>query len=142
MAYTEITPDVVTAFRTTMAAFSDWTKWPDAIVNQALNEADAETGGAGWGSYGTDPRNFKRRGMFYFAAHWLAITYLTQTAADASNISPTTRLNLNGKSVGDESVQFRMTAIQDTADDWLSTTIYGVEYYRLRKRAGMGARAV
>lgn len=140
--YVDINADVVTAFRESMAAFTDDLKWPADIVEQALCEADAETGGRGWGGFENTCRNFKRRGMFYYAAHWLATTYVDQTAADASNISPSARLNVAAKSVGDESVQYRVGALQDTADDWLSLTNYGVQYYRMRKRAAMGARVV
>ena len=140
--YVDINADVVTAFRDSMAAFTSDADWPDDIVEQALHEADAETGGAGWGAFKNEPRNFKRRGMFYYAAHWLASTYVDQTAADASNISPSARLNVASKSVGDESVSYRVGAMQNTEDDWLSLTNYGVQYLRLRKRAGIGARVV
>lgn len=137
----EITPAIIASFRIAQPAFGDVTKWPDSVVGESLCEADAETGGRGWGAFEDLCSNFKRRGMYYFAAHWLASTYLTGDASDPSNISPGARLNLSGKSVGDESVQYRITAIQNTGDDWLSTTIYGTQYLRLRRRAGMGAIA-
>lgn len=140
--YVDINAAVITSFRDTMAAFTDDSKWPDDIIEQALFEADAETGGSGWGSFKNEPRNFKRRGMFYYAAHWLSSTYVDQTAADASNISPSARLNVASKSVGDESVSYRVGQMQSTEDDFLSLTNYGVQYLRLRKRAGMGARVV
>ncbi|MGH9930727.1 MAG: DUF4054 domain-containing protein [Pyrinomonadaceae bacterium] len=139
---TVIDAALVTAFRETMKAYADETKWPDDIIEQALCEADAETGGKRWGVYDADCRNFKRRGLFYFAAHWLAVTYATGTAADPSAISPTARLNVASKSVGDESVTYRVGGIQDTEEDWLSLTNYGVQFLRLRRRAGMGALAV
>ena len=140
--YVDINADVVAAFRESMAAFTDDSIWPNNIVEQALYEADTETGSADWGGFKNEPRNFKRRGMFYYAAHWLASTYVDQTAADASNISPSARLNVASKSVGDESVSYRVGAMQNTEDDWLSLTNYGVQYLRLRKRAGIGARVV
>ncbi len=138
----EITPEIITSFRTAQPAFGDVTKWPDSVVTEALCEADVETGGRGWGVFDDLCSNFKRRGMYYFAAHWLSTTYLSQDASDPSVISPTARLNVAAKSVGDESVQFRVGAIQSTEDDWLSLTNYGVQYLRLRRRAGMGALAV
>lgn len=138
----DITAAVVTAFRESQKAFADLTKWPDDVVEQALCEANAETGGKRWGSYQDACGNFKRRGMFYYAAHWLAVTYLTQSAADPGNISPTARLNVAAKSVGDESVTYRVGGIQQTEEDWLSLTNYGVQFLRLRRRAGMGALAV
>ena len=140
--YTDITAEVITSFRDSMAAFTDDSKWPNDIVEQALCEADTETGGRGWGGFKDECRNFKRRGMYFYAAHWLATTYVDQTAADASNISPSARLNVASKSVGDESVTYRVGAIQSTEDDWLSLTNYGVQFLRLRKRSAMGARAV
>lgn len=140
----QITPELITAFRESSQgrAFSDVTKWPDDVVEDALCEADAETGSSRWGTYQDDCRNFKRRGMFYFAAHWLAVTYLTQDASYPSNISPTARLNVAAKSVGDESVQYRVTGIEPTVRDWLSLTNYGVQFMRLLGRAGKGAVAV
>ena len=139
----EITPELITSFRIAQPAFTDTLKWPDAVVTDALCEADAETGGKGWGVFLDICSNFKRRGMFYFAAHWLVTTYITEAGAtDPTVISPQARLNTAAKSVGDESVTFRVGAIQDTQDDWLSLSNYGVQYLRLRRRAGMGARAV
>jgi hypothetical protein len=140
--YVEITAEVIASFRESMPAFTDDSKWPDFSVEQALCESDTETGGRGWGGFIDECRNFKRRGMFFYAAHWLATTYVDQTAVDASNISPSARLNVAAKSVGDESVTYRVGSIQSTEDDFLSLTNYGVQYLRLRKRAGMGARAV
>lgn len=138
----DITPGLIQSFRTAQPAFSDSVKWPDSVIDQALCEADAETGGKRWGAFEDICSNFKRRGMFFYAAHWLASTYLNQDASDPSNISPIARLNVSGKSVGDESIQYRITQIESTGTDWLSTTNYGVQFIRLRKRAGMGALAV
>ena len=138
-----LTPDaaMITAFRERMKAFVDDTVWPDAVVEDALCEAIAETNQARWGVYKAECGNFRMRGIFYFAAHWLSSMYLTG-ASDTSAVNPSARLNLSGKSVGDESVQYRITEIQSTGDDWLSTTVYGVQYLRLRSRAGMGAVAL
>lgn len=138
-----ITPELIAAFRASQLAFSDETKWPDEIVQESFCEAFPEVGGRGWGILDiTDCQNFKRRGLFYFAAHWLSVTYTDSGAADPTNISSTARLNVAAKSVGDESVTYRVGAIQRTEDDWLSLTNYGVQFLRLRRRAGMGARAV
>lgn len=140
----DLAPDaaMITAFRTRQPAFADETKWPDAVVEQALCEGITETNRARWGKYADVCSNFRQRGIFFFAAHWLSLTYLTQDASSPSNINPTARLNLSGKSVGDESVQYRITAMEKTINDWLSTTHYGVQFMRLRTRAGMGCVAV
>lgn len=133
---------LIASFRTAQPAFADIVKWPDVTVTDALCEADAETGGKGWGVFEDICSNFKRRGMFYFAAHWLVTTYITGTAADPTDVKPNARLNTAAKSVGDESITFRVTGIEETGTDWLTLSNYGVQYLRLRKRAGMGALAV
>ena len=139
----EITAEIVASFRAVQLAFTDETKWPDAIVQESLCEADCETGSSRWGAYEDECHNLKRRGLFYFAAHWLSVTYPTAAGAtDPANIPSTARLNVASKSVGDESVTYRVGAIQETENDWLSLTNYGVQFLRLRRRVGMGAKAV
>ena len=139
----EITPEILTAFRASQRAFSDETKWPDEALTEAFCEAFPECGGRGWGAFDvSDCQNFKRRGVFYYAAHWLSVTYTDGGAADPENVTSTARLNTAAKSVGDESLSYRVTAIEDTRNDWLTLTNYGVQYLRLRRRAAMGARAV
>lgn len=137
----DITAEIIASFRTAKPEFSVLATWPDTVVTTALCEGDVETGSSRWGGYVDDCHNFKQRGMFLFAAHWLASTY-PKGAADPTAVKPAARLNISGKSVGDESIQFRITEIQSTGDDWLSTTIYGTQFLRLRRRAGMGAMAV
>jgi|9_EtaG_2_1085328.scaffolds.fasta_scaffold27525_3 hypothetical protein len=141
---TEITPELIAAYRSSAQgiAFSDINKWPDSVVENALIEADTETDSSRWGTYQDNARNFKRRGMFYYASHWLAVTYLKQDASDPTAISPIARLNVASKSVGDESVTYRVGSIQTTENDFLSLTIYGVEFLRLRGRAAKGAMVV
>lgn len=141
----EITQEMIDKFREVMPAFADIVKWPDDVVSMALCEAMAETGSSSrWGTLDLNNcGNFKRRGMFFYAAHWLSITYNgLNGATDPSNIDAAARLNLSSKSVGDESITYRITGIESTANDFLSLTIYGVQYVRLRKRAGMGCLAV
>lgn len=137
----EITSEIIASFRQFLKPYTDPTKWPEDIVFEALEEADAETGSNRWGAFENTARNFKRRGLFYYAAHWMASMY-GKNALDPANIDPASRLNVAGKSVGDESVNYRITAMEATGNDWLSTTIYGQQYWRLRRRAGMGAVAV
>ena len=138
-----ITPELIAAFRASQPAFSDVVKWPDEVVTEAFCEAFPECGGRGWGALVIDDcQNFKRRGLFYFAAHWLSVTYTDSGAADPTDVSSVARLNVAAKSVGDESITYRVGGIQRTEDDWLSLTNYGVQYLRLRRRAGMGALAV
>jgi hypothetical protein len=136
----DITQAMVDSFRAEFQAFSDETKWPDALITCALCEADCETGSTRWGAYQDECHNFKRRGMFYFAAHWLATNY--GTAGVTADPSSEARLNVQAKSVGDESIDFRVPKMMDVGDDWLTFTNYGMQFYRLRRRAGMGAIVV
>lgn len=111
----------------------------DPTVENALCEADAETGGKGWGSYENICTNFKQRGMFLYAAHYLASYYPT---GDESNMSGGASSAVQSKSVGDESVTFAVPVLNNQGDAWLSSTAFGQQFMRLRRRAGMGARAV
>lgn len=137
---TDITPEIISAFRTQYAAFSDTVKYPNDLIQSALYEADAETGGKGWGTYGDDPRNFKRRGMFLYAAHWVAVMH----PAGVSSMAGGARWAVSSKSVGDESTSYQTgkMAQAEAGDLWLSSTQFGQQWLQLRKRAGMGARAV
>lgn len=138
----QITPAIIGSFRDLFPAFQSQTRWPSQIVENALIEADEETGSSRWGAFADEPRNFKQRGMFFYAAHWLASQYLDQTAENPENIEATARLNVSQKSIGDESVAFRITEIQSTGDDWLSTSFYGVQFLRLRRRTSIGCVAL
>lgn len=137
----QITSVIISSFRETFAPFADPVKWPDESVTLALNEAATATGGSGWGQYEDLPQNFKRRGLFYYAAHWLTSFYGVN-GSNPAKVDPTSRLNTSAKSVGDESVQYRITIMENTANDWLGTTIYGQMFWPLKRRAGMGARTV
>lgn len=140
----EITAAIITAFRLAYPAFSVLATWPDPVVSMALCEGDAESGGSGWGAYEDECHNFKQRGMFMFAAHWLAATY-PKGAVDTTAQSGTAKNQVSQKSVGDESVSFAVMApasISDAGSGWLASTAFGQQFMRLRKRAGMGARAV
>lgn len=142
MADLIVTPDMISSFREQMRAFGVDTTYPDWVVEESLWEAITETNQHRWGVYKDEPRNFRQRGIFYFAAHWLSIFYPTGVSGDGGNATQGTRLNPASKSVGDESISYRISAIQDAGDDWLSTTNYGVQFYRLRRRAAAGAVCV
>ncbi|MFG0827897.1 DUF4054 domain-containing protein [Pseudomonas sp. CJQ_7] len=136
----DITPEIIAAFREFMPAFADTTKWTDSLITTALCEADTETGSCRWGAFELACGNFKWRGMAYFAAHWLATNY-GALGATSPPISEA-RLNVATKSVGDESIAYRVPQMMDAGTDWLTYTNYGQQFYRLKKRAGMGAKAV
>lgn len=136
----DITPAIITDFRESFSGqFKDATKWADDIISDVLCEADAETGGSGWGPFDLDCNNFKRRGMHLFAAHWLTFFYGNDPSKSVDGIA---RLNTQSRSVGDESIAYRVASMMDAGNDALTYTVYGQQFYRLRRRAGMGARVI
>lgn len=132
----------VAVFRSLMPAFTDDTKWPDGLIQSALYEAEAETESSRWGAYEDDSRNFRNRGVRLFAAAWLVNNYGDKGTGSIVSETGEARLNVASKSVGDESVAYRVPSMMEVSDDWLTWSHYGQQYYRLRKRAGMGALAV
>lgn len=135
----DITAAIITSFRTAYPQFGSLTLWPDPIVTIALCEGDSETGGKGWGGYQDDCHNFKQRGMFLYAAHWLTVSY-PMGGNSTANSNPTWAAN--SKSVGDESISYNTGSDSlNPSSAWLLSTLYGQQYTRLRRRAGMGAIA-
>lgn len=139
----QITEEVIKDFRRFLPAFSDTTKWgADAIMMQLI-EADAMTGGSVWGAYDMDDdRNFKKRGMYYLSAHYLVSIWGDSGTADPSKIKPDARLNVASKQVGDMAVTYRVTEMEATVDDFLSTTLYGTKFRELRQLASCNIVAV
>jgi hypothetical protein len=136
----DITAEVIADFRIWPLggqAFSSTTDFPDNLIQYALCEADTETGSKRWGTYQADCRNLKQRGLFYYAAHWLAVYYPEGLNSD---VNQEARLNVATKSVGDESISYRVPAMMEVSDDWLTWSTYGQQFYRLRKRVGIGVR--
>ena len=134
-----ISQEIIDLFRDRQRAFDDPLVWSDETIEQALCEGDAETGGKGWGVYDTECQNFKQRGMFNFAAHYLASMYPN---GDSGNVSGGAKGVVASKSVGDESVSYARAQIMTQGDEWLGSTSFGQMFIRLRRRAGLGARAV
>ena len=139
----EITPAIIVSFRLAQPAFTDPIKWPDEVVTMALCEGDVETGGKGWGAFEDICTNFKRRGMYLFTAHYLAVTY-PKGATDSSQVGGSAKYATQSKTVGDESISFANGKANELSvgDGWLASTSFGQQWLRLRRRAGMGARAV
>lgn len=140
----EITAEIITSFRTNYPVFAATATWPDSVVTMALCEGDAESGGKRWGAYEDDCHNLKQKGMFLYAAHWLATTY-PKGATDPTAQSGNANNTVTAKSVGDESITFGTATLSDISqagDGWLASTSWGQMFMRLRKRVGMGAMAV
>ncbi|WP_240431504.1 DUF4054 domain-containing protein [Pectobacterium parmentieri] len=135
----EITAQIVVDFRAYYPEFSDETTWPDLGVTTALAEGDAETGKR-WRRYPNGQVvSIKKRGMFAFAAHRLVMRQRSAKGDAGAAYA------ISGKSVGDESTSFAVPSV--TMDDLtingdLPLTTYGVEFMRLRRRAGTGGMMI
>lgn len=136
-----ITPEILAEFRAYFGGrYSDAAIWPDELMYDTLYAADFETGGAGWGPYDTGvPYSLKKHGMFLYAAAWLTNMYGTDPA---KGINGDAHLNVAQKSIGDFSIGYRVASMMDAGNDFLTFTSFGQEFFRLRKRAYLGARAV
>lgn len=136
-----ITPEILAEFRAYFGGrYSNATTWPDGLMYDILYQADFETAGSGWGPYDTGfPYSLKKAGMFLWAAAYISSMYGDDPKEP---IDPNARLNVAQKSVGDESIGYRVAAMMDAGNDFLTYTTFGQEFYRLRKRAYLGARAV
>lgn len=141
----EITDEIISAFRDYFPEFSSTEKYPTNIVRNFLDRADRKTGSRGWGVFELDPvkdTGLKRLGMWFYAAHLLAYTYGTAGATDPTNVNPAARLNTAEEHVGDEGKSYRVTQMENTRNDALSTTIYGIEFVTLRAQVTNKAVAV
>lgn len=135
----EITAQIAADFRAYYPEFSDETVWPGSGIITALAEGDAETGKR-WGVYpDSSVVSIKKRGMFAFAAHRLVMRKRSAGGDVGAAYA------ISGKSVGDESTSFAVPSV--TMDDLtingdLPLTAYGVEFMRLRRRAGTGGMMI
>lgn len=138
----EVTPAMVEAFRLFYEEFTDAAKWSDAKIIKALYISRGELDAGRWGDY--TPYSFLQRGWFALAAHYLTWNAATSdaTLADGSASTPYAEAS---KSVRDESVSYAIPAANAGLTVWdaaLALTPYGLEYLKLRDRAGMGAICV
>lgn len=135
----DITQDVIDDFRFEMRDFRDVSRWPDEDVETALYEAKPEAGGPRWGKFKVGDRDSKaRKALYLLAAHYLSLTYPDSTAADGAVVRTSTPLNIASKSVGDTSLAYRVGEMQSAEDDYLSTTIYGTRFLKLRQNIAGG----
>lgn len=136
-----ITPEILAEFRAYFGGrYSDLAIWSDELMYDVLYAADFETGGTGWGPYDTGvPYSLKKHGMFLYATAYLTTFYGDDPSAP---IDGNAALNVAQKSVGDESIGYRVASMMDAGNDFLTFTKFGQEFYRLRKRVYPGARAV
>ena len=131
----EITSQIVADFRAAYPEFPNSTYALDSQVIVALQDADNETGPR-WGSYSNPARSIKKRGMFAYAAHTLAMRQM-QFQRMSAGVVPTVGGQVNAKSVGDESTEYSVTTPNyehAVADGDLYLTAYGKDFLRLRSR--------
>lgn len=134
----------VGCFRLDFPAFKDSVKWPNSVIEIALSEASIETSGSRWGEFQGTPTNRRKRGLYLYAAHWLAC-YYPGGASDVSAQASANGGQVASKSIGDESVSYSNASpgsIDDAAKAWLLKTQYGAQFLTLRKRALMGGFTV
>lgn len=124
--------DLLSRFRNQHPEFNNGVDYPDSLVSRYVREAIEETGGSGWGSS-------RDLGVFYFTAHLIKMTY-PSGINDTRNSSPSK--SIASKTVGDESVSYFQNSAAPGDVQALSSTQYGQRFLALRRRAGMGARAV
>lgn len=136
----EITQTIIDDFLERYPAFDDAALYSQDEITFALEDSDQETGKR-WGKYQRDPFSLKARGMFAYVAHRLSIDRLAAQATE-NGMTPPAPAQVASKSVGDESISYAVaTPDADKSVGWgdLNSTVYGREFMRLRKRAGMGA---
>lgn len=134
----------VGCFRLDFPEFGDKAQWPDRVIEIALEEGDTETSGSRWGAFKDEYKNRKRRGLYLYAAHWLASHY-PSGASNPANKKAGASGQVQSKTVADESVTYAVAApknIGEAAESWLLTTRYGQQFARLKKRALMGGMVV
>lgn len=146
----EITDQVITDFREFYPEFVEPgttganVSFSDDFLRRFLCEGDEETGPR-WGAYSDGACSLKKRGMFAYAAHKASLAKAAARATQAGGIASAPS-QVASKSVADESVSYAVhtpTSASGAAGIGdLKTTIYGQEFVRLRRRAGMGAVVV
>ena|SRR5690606_2020202 len=138
----QITAEIVRDFREYYPEFASKTDWTDGYLTRFLAEAHEETGRR-WGPYG--PYRLKQRGMFAYAAHKAVIARVVTRTVENGGIAPAAA-QVTSKTVADESVSYAVAAPESglaaSQNGDLRSTVYGVEFLRLRTRAGMGAVCV
>lgn len=142
----EITAQIVSEFREFYPEFNKKIDWSDAILTKFLSLADEETNSSRWGNYTKSGVTYtlKKQGMFAYAAHRVVLQARATQIVRNGGVAPGPS-QVQSKTVGDESITY-VAAVPDynqsVAAGDLRATIYGVEFSKLRNRAGMGAVVV
>lgn len=137
----DITSDVIEDFRSYYPEFSDDGEWTDESVTTQLEDADEETEDRWWGGYGEGPPKLKARGMFAYAAHRLVVYRQARKSVENGG-APAAPAPARSKEVGDERTEYARTGPEPKNADRigdLQSTVYGQEFLRLRRKAGLGA---
>jgi hypothetical protein len=111
--------------------FASTTDWLDATIEQFIGWAALELDAETWGVH-------FERGSLALAAHLMALAKRSQAGADSTAGASTGAVT--GLRTGQESITFSAPAAAQAAasDSSLGSTIYGLEYIRLRERVVAG----
>lgn len=112
--------------------FADTTEWADATIDIFLGWAAAELDAETWGCH-------FEAGSYALAAHMMAIAKRSK-AAQGSSIGGASG-GISSLKTGDEQISYFAPSMpsSSTADDTaLGSTMYGLEYLRLRERVVAG----
>lgn len=141
--YPDIDSAMISEFRAFYPEFTDATKFSDPLVLRALGVSFDEGGGIHWGQW-VDPNlpySLWKRAIYALTAFYIQL-WLGGQQANGAAVTPMLVAN---KSIRDESTGNAVPQAVTGAsyNDYLFTVSpYGMEWLRLRRRAGMGAMAV
>jgi hypothetical protein len=114
----------VADFRTRFPEFSDVATYPDAIIQQNIDDATLEVGSA----FGT----FEDVALAYLSAHFL-VTSTETTSGDYGS-----KGGVASEAVDGVSVSYSNAAVESQSDQYLISTIYGQRFLRYKRRLSKG----
>tara|TARA_R110000744_G_scaffold45225_4_gene100451 strand:+ start:232 stop:645 length:414 start_codon:yes stop_codon:yes gene_type:complete len=132
----EITQSIIGDFLSAYPQFDNY-NYTNTIIVDALCNGDFETGSKKWGSYSIDCHNYKRKGMFTYAAFYLVAFYPCGTSKPASEA----KRSIQSQSIGDKSVAYNTSndTNNKSADaSFLGSNIFGQQFMRLRRMKTSG----
>ena len=132
------TPPTVSDFRSAYNAFADGVSYPDGTIQIWLNTASGSVNNPA----ALDPNRWGQFwviGCMLFAAHFIALNKREDRAAEFEGVTGTATPGVvASKAIGGASVSYDVgSSIEDGGGHW-NLTIYGRQYLRFARMAGMG----
>ena len=130
---------IIKDFRVLYDEFADEEYFPYHIMARALYFAAPVINEKYYGKFDIN-NNYKgsKRALYTLLAHVVYVAYGGHESDydryDPTNIKQAAQMNPASKSVGDESIAYRIQRIQRATDDWLSLSYYGTVFLYLRER--------